>query len=351
MRSHDLLLLVPVLVAVSAHVVGCNGDNLAEPSVPSYETHDLGTLGGPDARAMDINRAGQVVGSSMTGPTGIVGQAFLWESGAMTPLAPAGIYSYTAAYRIASDGRVLGAGMSMIGGPNVGLLWNGADVTELRGPGGEQVAPNDINDQGQVVGQLIQNPNEIPAIGHAFVGQNGITTDLGTLGGPSSAAAANNEAGQIVGWSQTAAGEYHLVIWQNRTVIDLGTLGGGLLSPAEINGSGQIVGSLARVWPGPLRAFLWENGVLTRIGDWSRSESIAYDINEAGEVVGYVIPGDCVGDPTYCWRAFVWKNGVMTDLGAGFMASIAFAINDAGVIVGTARVANDTWHAMMWVPR
>lgn len=324
---------------------------VSSPPVPAYETHDLGTLGGPVAVAYDINSAGQVVGWSLTGPSDILGQAFLWQSAALTAL-DSSSYLSTTAFRITSDGQVLGRGTLMAGG-TVALLWNGTDLTELRGAGGEEIDPGDINDQGQVVGRMILSGPDEPLIGQAFARQNGVLTELGTLGGPNSFANANNNAGQIIGWSQTPAVENHLVMWQNGTVTDLGTLGGVLLFPAGINGAGQVIGSLWQTDPGPLRAFLWENGVVTKIGDWSgRSQSAAFDINESGTVVGYVTPGDCVDiDSGSCNRAFVWKDGVMTDLGTGFTGSAAYAINDAGVIVGTARVGAGTWHAMMWVPR
>src|SRR6185436_7448641 len=49
---------------------------------------------------------------------------------------------------------------------------------------------NDINDVGQVVGS---------AAGRAFLWQNGVMTELGTLGGNSSGAGAINGIGVVVG--------------------------------------------------------------------------------------------------------------------------------------------------------
>ncbi len=51
-------------------------------------------------------------------------------------------------------------------------------------------------------------------------------TDLGTLGGSNSLAYGVNLAGQVVGYSETAAGEQHAFLWTKGVMTDLGLLGG-----------------------------------------------------------------------------------------------------------------------------
>jgi probable HAF family extracellular repeat protein len=87
--------------------------------------------------------------------------------------------------------------------------------------------------------------------------------------------------------------------------------------------------------------------------------SIAYDINNVGQVVGraYSVDRDIFPptDPEFFSRAFLWAPGQgMQDIGAlsgGF--TIAHAINDAGTVVGRSWVSRPTsvvYHAFRWTP-
>ncbi|MBE9537070.1 MAG: hypothetical protein IMF07_07795 [Proteobacteria bacterium] len=131
----------------------------------------------------------------------------------------------------------------------------------------------DINNNGQIVGHYL---NEFTKERHAFLWENGILTDLGTLGGNYSEANGINDFGQVVGWSYLAASDSETT---SETLEKLEPLS-------------QPKGN----------AFLWENGVMTDLGSTacypgnkmmmeSRirrfstcSEALA--INNRGQVVG-----------------------------------------------------------------
>jgi probable HAF family extracellular repeat protein len=75
-------------------------------------------------------------------------------------------------------------------------------AVDLGGPGGASTAFA-INPAGQVVGQN-QGPPSFQS--HAALWVNGLSRDLGTLGGPSSSATAINTVGQVVGLSSLGPG-------------------------------------------------------------------------------------------------------------------------------------------------
>src|SRR5207244_10248449 len=118
---------------------------------------------------------------------------------------------------------------------------------------------------------------------HAFLWQNGVMTDLGTLpGSTSSTATAINNSGQVVGNSGN-----HAFFWDKGVMTDLGTLPGytGSVVARAINDSGQVVGASGN------HAFLWENGAMRDLGAFSNPPQTcdsytAYGINSPGQVVG-----------------------------------------------------------------
>jgi probable HAF family extracellular repeat protein len=105
---------------------------------------------------------------------------------------------------------------------------------------------------------------------HAVLWHGGKAADLGTLGGPGSAATGVNDAGQVAGTADTSKFEsgggvthyfQHAAIWQAGKVTDLGTLGGLESSAMAINSSGQVVGSADMANSNdPPHATLWEQG-------------------------------------------------------------------------------------------
>ena len=114
--------------------------------------------------------------------------------------------------------------------------------------------------------------------------------DLCTLGGDDSAALWINDAGQIVGVSDTSGGESHAFLWENFTdgMQDLGTLVGGNNSRANaISGTEQIVGgSNISISSAQFHAFLRQNGKMQDLGTLGGSESEAFGINDVGQIVG-----------------------------------------------------------------
>ena len=112
---------------------------------------DLGTLGGTNSQAIDINGSAQVIGSSQ-----IAGDAathfFLWSSGAgMVDLNTTVDPNITSVVEINDAGQI--SGTYTTGGHSHAFLYTaGSGLRDLGTLGGTTSAPTGLNDRGDVVG-------------------------------------------------------------------------------------------------------------------------------------------------------------------------------------------------------
>ncbi|QLQ04769.1 MAG: hypothetical protein HZY76_00755 [Anaerolineae bacterium] len=85
------------------------------------------------------------------------------------------------------------------------------------------------------------------------------------------------------------------------TVIDLGGC-----EALAISNNGKVAGQCGS--GSSARGFFWENGVMQSLGTLGGSWSIAYGVNDAGQVVGTSLAGSGYSG------AFLWQNGAMQSL-------------------------------------
>jgi probable HAF family extracellular repeat protein len=264
----------------------------------------------------------------------------------------------SAAFAINRARQIVGASTTDVFGASHAFLWVNGQLTDLGAIGGGSFAASaayGVNNNGDIVGQTTVNSSDPP---HAFLYRGGVMTDLGTGFGSGSFSRAwdINSAGQIVGErSMTQSSAVRAFLYQDGTFLDLGTLGGhnpfpfGIDSIAyAINERGQVVGTALPPDP-PLHAFLWENGEMQDLGtlggDTEATE--AFSINNAGTVVG------SSQTPEEEIHAAVWRNGVIRDLGTlGGDSSAAYGVNRFNQIVGGSRTATsppfNAGHAFLW---
>ena len=68
-----------------------------------------------------------------------------------------------------------------------------------------------------------------------------------------------NAAGQVVGESTTAGGDFHAFSWtETGGMVDLGTLGGTSSFAYAVNARGQVVGGSTTAGDAELHAALWQ---------------------------------------------------------------------------------------------
>lgn len=247
-------------------------------------------------------------------------------------------------------------------------------LTFLGTLGGTFSQPFGMNNRGEVTGWSTMPGDQTF---HGFFWQNGVITDIGTLGGPNSngdfgVPYGPNERGQLVGNAFTAIADpfgedfcfsgANLIcapfVWQNGVMTPLPTLGGYNGVAGDINGRGQIIGLAENAFPDDdcpgarqQKPVLWEKGNIHELptfpGD-PDGQGIA--INDLGQAVG--ISGIACNPSLFAAHGLLWQDGTWTDLGTlgGNTFNFASNINNQGQVVGASDLPGDAFvaHAYIW---
>jgi len=289
----------------------------APPSKQQWSIVQLPGLVGESGSAEAINNRGDIVGSALGNNPEIGGlntRAVLWQNGTVRDLGSG------TAFDVNHHGTIAGSVA-----PTQQSLWKDG-VWHSLGVGTPGF-PIFVNKFDTVASSYLF----IGGPPHAYIVENGVQRDLGTLGGTESQVRAINDRGQVVGYSQVAGdGAAHAFLYEDGVMKDLGTLGRLESQATDINDHGVVVGYAADRFGGFPIAFI-HDGATRALFPGASFMSVATGINNRREVVG-VING---------LNAFHYEDGVLTFLqdlpavrAAGWRQLIPKGINDRGWIVG-----------------
>jgi probable HAF family extracellular repeat protein len=281
----------------------------------------------------------------------------------------------------------ISGGANLAGNTSVhAVLWVGApmDLGTLGGPNSNVSWPNHST-KGEVVG--IAETAQMNPLGEAwscsafffgadgyicraFSWQDGVMSELPTLGGYDGYAAGVNNQGRVVGWAEntihdpTCSGtqvlQFEAVIWGPRLnqMTQLPPLAPDPDSAATaINDKDQVVGisglcSVAVGGASAEHALLWENGVPTDLGNiGGQAWNTPVAVNNQGQIVGFANTSGDENAPLSP-TAFIWTkaSGMKPIPPYGTDTNdLAFDVNEKGQIVGQSFNANSgAARAVFW---
>ena len=312
-----------------------------------YKATEIGGLSSREMASLvvtDINNSGLVAGyytgiySTDVGYQNGPAEIFTWREGdIVTSYQPAGTISISGKYGLNDSGLLVGTNPTGDRPRATPLSWSAPNqplalslvvpapwysdpsqhYAPKTGTSGRAMA---VNEQGDIAGSVAL----FSGVHAAVVWRDGVATQIGRADTTTSAIDINN-AGQVL----MGGG-----VWSAGTVKYFNEITGN-----AINDRGDVVGYKGS----NNHAALWRDGAVVDLGDLpgGYDSSVAYDINNDGQIVGksgVTIPSDL---PFFYEHAFSWQDGVLTDLNdlideqSGWILKSATAINDEGQIIGS----------------
>ena len=186
------------------------------------------------------------------------------------------------------------------------FLWNSGKLTPLPGLGGSGSYATAVNASGVVVGSAM-----LPSgAEHAVVWRGGRPTDLGAPDGLDSTAAFVSADGTIFGFASQDASVAGVLEWKNGMLIDLGTFGAPAAQPIAMNARGDVLVSTETPDQRSIGLRLIRNGktIPVKVPEFGHQHVYGTGLDSQDDVIGYSLTAQ---------RGFLWRNGHVTLLPPG----------------------------------
>ena len=286
----------------------------------------------PDAFAYGISPSGLITGTG-TDPVTTELHAFIYQNGVFQDLGDFG-YPYGADGDKINDSAMVAA--TGYGPGYNALLYHNGVVTRLGNIDGGSTVGLAINSRGDVVGRGVNGDGG--GQGFSYIGGHFAAMNVDLARGI-------NDSDEIVGsigyyWVYGGYGHTaeHAFVDIGGTITDIGNLGGGVRTNTEaydVNNAGQVTG-YSTLADGTVHAFLYSNGSMADLGTFAPFYTYGQSVNNLGQVAGSI--ETYVGGPE---GIFLYTNGALYNLqnildssGAGWSDLTLGQINDHGCIVG-----------------
>lgn len=315
----------------------------------AYEPLDLGTLGGAESWALDVNTNGSVVGCSLDSSGRQ--RAFLWtEPGGMTDIGTLGGES-AAALSINDFGEIVGYSDTADGKSHAFLRTTAGEMVDLG------LLPDHTSSQATAAANVIVGFSVADGRSTAFSWNldDGMVVLPPLVAGANTRAYGVNSDDDAVGAADNSAGQPQAVLWRAGSGAEsLGTLGGNSSWACGINDAGVVVGQALDA-SGKGRAFVWTaaSGIRPMAGfrsDATRANAVN-NLNQAA--------GSAQGARR---RPVVWELGpdvperfradaAVLPLLKGCTEGEANSIGDSGLVAGYCTLADGSRRAVLWKPK
>lgn len=235
--------------------------------------------------ARGINDAGQVTGGA-TPPGEIMPHAFIYQNGVFTDLGALPGYSnqpYAVGYAINGSGIVVGDSK------NGAFIYENGTMRLLKRLSARFAS--DVNDSGDVVGLLETVRAGSPHTDKGFLFSDNALIEFATMDGDPESQTVNlriNNRRQVSGTGFNAArSDARAFLWENGVFRDLGTLRGGYSYASDLNNHGHVVGF------SDSSVFVYRDGVMIDLNQafeksgsgWPTIQDV-HAINDRGQIVG-----------------------------------------------------------------